>query len=208
MPLYEYEIAGALLRHAVPEMIEADLVERRGRRVARNVAADVRMLVRAQDHRHRVPARVRADPILDVLIARNAHLPVDRNRVDVRGIRGKRHVRARSARSVDQLLDQKVRAIGPLDGEDGGERVQPFPRFLRVQVFLHFHDVILRRASRFYARRFVVYCCGAPWEPPLASLPYRGNAFHYPSPKSTRLALPPDSRPSADQYVLTSDRGI
>ena len=74
MALDEHEIAAVLVRRRVPEMVEADVVERRRRREARDVAADVRVLVRAHHHRHRVPARVRADALLDRLVAGNAHL--------------------------------------------------------------------------------------------------------------------------------------
>ena len=74
MALDEHEVAGVLVRRRVPEMVEADVVERRRRREARDVAADVRVLVRAHDHRHRVPAQYRADAVLDVLVAGDAHL--------------------------------------------------------------------------------------------------------------------------------------
>src|SRR6266513_1778371 len=33
-----------------------------------------------------------------------------------------------------------MRAIGAFDCQDGGQRVEPFPRFLRVDVFLNIHD--------------------------------------------------------------------
>ena len=111
--LDEHEIAAVLVGRRVPEMVEADVVEHRRRREARDVAADVGVLVRAHHHRHRVPAHVVPDLLLDVEVARQPHLPVDRDRVDVGGVGRERQVRAGAARLVDQLLDQEVRAVGP-----------------------------------------------------------------------------------------------
>jgi hypothetical protein len=99
------------------------------------------MLVRAHDHRHRVPARDRADPVLEVLVAGDAHLLLDRNRVDVCGVRRKRQVGARASRLVDQLLDQEMRAVGALGFEHAVERVEPFARFLRIDI----GNAVLRR---------------------------------------------------------------
>ena len=51
------EVAAVLLGAGAPEMVEADLVERLGRLVARDVAAELgRLGVRLQDDRDRVPA--------------------------------------------------------------------------------------------------------------------------------------------------------
>ena len=59
-------IAGAALRLASEEVVEANLVERRRRRVRGQVAADaVGRHVGTHDHRHRVPANVRTDAALD-----------------------------------------------------------------------------------------------------------------------------------------------
>ena len=67
-------------------------------------------------------------------VARQAHLLVGRDRVDVGGVRRERQVGAVAARLVDQLLDQEVRAIRPFVRKHALERVEPFPGFLRVVV--------------------------------------------------------------------------
>ena len=55
---------------AAEEVVEADLVERRRRRVRREVAADaVGGLVRLDDHHRRVPSDEGTDPTLDELVA-------------------------------------------------------------------------------------------------------------------------------------------
>jgi hypothetical protein len=134
MSLEEDEVAAVVLRRAVPEVVEAHVVEVRCRGEARDVAADVGVLVRAQHHRHRVPAHVRADAMLDLGIARQAHLLVDGDGVDVRGVGRERQVRAALARRLDQALDELVRAVGALDGEHGLERFDPFAGLLRVGI--------------------------------------------------------------------------
>jgi hypothetical protein len=54
-------------------VVEADLVERRGGAIRRDVAADaVSELVRADHHRQRVPAHEALDAALDGLVAGEA----------------------------------------------------------------------------------------------------------------------------------------
>ena len=61
-----HEVAAEAVVRGAEEMIEADVVERRGGREARDVAAELGgFLVRAHDHRHRVPAHERADLVLE-----------------------------------------------------------------------------------------------------------------------------------------------
>ena len=43
-------------------------------------------------------------------------------------------MRARTACLVDQLLEQKVRACRAFSIEHAFQRIQPFPRFLRVYI--------------------------------------------------------------------------
>ena len=75
MPLQVNEIASVVLCRGVPEMIESDIVERRRRGIARDVAAELaRLLVRAHDDGHRVPAGERGDATLDVEVARARRL--------------------------------------------------------------------------------------------------------------------------------------
>jgi hypothetical protein len=89
--------------------------------------------------------------VLDVLVARNADLLVDRDRVEVRGVRRERHERTGAPRLVDQLLDQEMCAIGTFRRQHAVERIQPLPRFLRVDVVLPVHRFLLAN-RRFYAR--------------------------------------------------------
>ena len=79
--------------------------------------------------------------MLEVLVAGDAHLLVDRDRVDVRGVRGERQVRAGAARLVDQLLDQEMRAVGAFGFEHAIERLEPFARFLRIDIGNAVHGV-------------------------------------------------------------------
>ena len=65
-------------------------------------------------------------------------------------------------RLVDDLLDEKLCPLGAFVLQDAFDCIKPFPRFLRVEIFLNIHDVFLRRfISRFYARCSPVYCCCA-----------------------------------------------
>ena len=82
---------------AVEEVVERHFVERGGRGKGRDVPADaVALLVRADDHRHRVPADDALDAALDVAVAGIVGLFVGGDRVDVgRGGRaGKTHAAA------------------------------------------------------------------------------------------------------------------
>ena len=59
-----------ILRAGPPEVVEADLVERLGRLVARDVAAELRRLgVRLQHDRDRVPAHERGREPLELRVA-------------------------------------------------------------------------------------------------------------------------------------------
>jgi hypothetical protein len=143
VPLHKYKVAAVLGRRRVPEMIVADVVERRRGGEACDVAADVGVLVGADHHRHRIPAHVRADAVLDRLVTGNPDLLVDGNGIDVRGVGRERHVRAGAARLVDYLLDEEMRAVRPLVFEHTVNRIQPFLGFLRVDVRVHVHGVFL-----------------------------------------------------------------
>ncbi len=82
-------------------------------------------LVRAKDHRDRVPANERANPALHRRIARERRLLVGGDRVDVGG---RPHVLDRSAleaRALDYSLDQVVGAFGSVLLHDGVEGLEP-----------------------------------------------------------------------------------
>ena len=70
--LEEDLVAEAAVGLAVEEVVEADLVERRGRGVGGEVAAEaVEAVVGPSHHHRRVPPDEVADAALDVLVARD-----------------------------------------------------------------------------------------------------------------------------------------
>ncbi len=75
MALEEDLVAHAVGVLAAEEVIEAHLVQRRGAGVRRQVASDAgRPIVRAQHHRHGVPADHAPDAPLHLLVTREARL--------------------------------------------------------------------------------------------------------------------------------------
>jgi len=133
--LDEDEIAAVLFGRPAPEMDEADVVERRRRGEAGDVAAEVgAALVGAQHHRQRVPAHVGADAVLDRVIARRGDLAVGRDGVDVFGVGAVGLVDAGKAAQLDQALDDVVGALGAFLLDDGLEGVEPLARFLGIGV--------------------------------------------------------------------------
>ena len=147
MALDVEQVAAVLGRLGVPEVVEAGAEHRRQRGEARDVAAEVAAVrrvqaVRLDHHRHRVPAHVGAQPLLDLDVAGRALFLVGRDRVDVGGVGRERHVDAGLARLVDQLLEQEVGALAALRGDDRRQRVEPLPRFTGVGV------VVRGRAGR------------------------------------------------------------
>ena len=120
---------------AAEEMIEADFVQRRRRRVRRDVAADALFrLVRAHDHRHRIPADQALDAALDIGVAGHRRLLVGRNRVDVRRVGGERQLDAVLGRVKRQLAKQ------PRDFDRAAalqhiiERLEPFAGFDGIEI--------------------------------------------------------------------------
>jgi hypothetical protein len=93
------------------------------------VAADaVVVLVGAHDHRRRVPADVRADAPLGVLVAREPRLLLGRDRVHVRRRDGGRQADLQLAGTLEEgrdqvpgsalaaVLDHRIEALEPLVG--------------------------------------------------------------------------------------------
>ncbi len=120
------EVAAVLLRRRTPEVVEADLVKKRRRLEGRDVAAQLRgLLVRAQDHRDRVPAHERADAALHRRVAGQRRLVVDVDRVDVGGRPDVLDRGALVASALDYALDQIVGAPRPVVLHDGVEGLQP-----------------------------------------------------------------------------------
>ena len=100
-------VAAAGMILTAEEVVEADLVQRRRRSVGRNVPADaVIVLIRLDDHRHRVPANDRLDPPFNVEIAGIRRLFLDRNGVDVGRLGCHRQTDAGTLRLNLQRLQQ------------------------------------------------------------------------------------------------------
>ena len=147
--LNEDEVATVILRRRAEEVIEADVVERRGRGEARDVAALRQLaLVGVHHHRRGVPPHHAAQAPLELGVARRRLLAVDRDGVDVGGggLEGK--VQAGAARVLDQRLEQVVRALRPLPLEHGVERLDPLARLLRVGIARRIDDRIDGRIAR------------------------------------------------------------
>jgi hypothetical protein len=85
-------------------------------------------------HRHRVPAHVGAQALLDLDVAGRALFLVGRDGVDVGGVGRERHVDAGLARVVDQLLEQEVGALAAFLPMTARQGVQPLAGFLRVRI--------------------------------------------------------------------------
>ncbi len=119
---------------AAEEVVEAHLVERGGRRVGGDVAADADRLVGARHHDRRVPADVGADAALDVLVAREPRFALGRDGVDVVGAAQRRHADLALAGAFQQLEHQEAGAL-PAVGVDGGvERLEPLAGLFAVDI--------------------------------------------------------------------------
>ena len=119
----------------MPEVVEADLVERRRRLEAGDVAAELgRLLVGVQHRRDRVPAHERAEPVLELRVAGDRLLELDRDRVDVRRASPRRAARRAGARrrtAPRAGLRARARAVG---AHDRVERVEPLGGLLGIDV--------------------------------------------------------------------------
>ena len=149
MALEVHEIAAVLRCRRAPKMIEADLVERGRRSVARDVAAVLGAhAVRVDHHRHRVPADVGLDAPLDRAIAGIFGLLADGNRVEVGGVRAIRQIRARAARMIDHALEQEVGTLCAVHSQHRVDRLEPLLRLLRVEIVAAQGDQGQRSCSR------------------------------------------------------------
>ena len=126
-----------LVARCAPEMIEADLIQRRRGGVAREVAAVLGWTCgwpappspwRSSGYRPRCAARARDHP--------GTRAAVHRNGIDVGGIGLEGQIGAGAARVVDQPLEQEMRALGPLGAQHRIDRLEPFARFCGVEILL------------------------------------------------------------------------
>src|SRR5439155_26461828 len=117
------------------EVIESDLVERRGRSEGRDVAANAFLrFVRADDHRRRIPSNEALDATLNVRTARHEHLFFGRNRVDVGCVGGERQLDAVLSAVDGQFPEQTRQFARSAALQHIIERVEPFPRFDGVEL--------------------------------------------------------------------------
>ncbi len=124
-----------LLSGGAEEMVEAHVVQGGGRGEAGDVAAQLRALPVAMHHHGQgIPADERADAALEGRVAGRSDLARGRDAVDVRGGGVKGQVGTRTTSAIDQLLKQEMRAFDAGMGQRGFQGVDPFLRFLRIDV--------------------------------------------------------------------------
>ena len=116
------QVAAVLFGRRAPEVLEADVVQRRRRLEAGDVAAELgAFLVGAQHDRQRVPADQRADAVLDRAIAGMLGFPVRCDRVEVGRCRRIRALACPDGALGQQLVEQEGSAILALDFDDSIE---------------------------------------------------------------------------------------
>ena len=84
MALNKNQVTAMLRTWGMPKMVKANVVQRGGRLKGRNMTAHIGIFIRTQHHRHGIPAGVRTNSMLDVLIAGNAGLQLHRDGINVR----------------------------------------------------------------------------------------------------------------------------
>jgi hypothetical protein len=119
----------------MPEVIEADIVQRGGGSETGDVPAQFGgLLIGAQYHGRCIPAHVGADAVFEFVIAGRTFLLAGWNRVDVGGICAVGKVSAGAPRFLDQLLEDEMRSFRPFVLQYAVERVQPLVCFLRIVI--------------------------------------------------------------------------
>ena len=117
------------------EMVEADFVERGGRRERRDMTADALVrLVRFDHHRGGIPADQALDAALDVRTAGHRHLVVGGNRVEVRSVGGERQLDAVLGGVDGQVAQQPRDFGGPAGLQHIIEGLEPFVRFNGIEL--------------------------------------------------------------------------
>ncbi len=135
VPLEVHLVATAGVVLAAEEVVEADLVQRRDRRVRRDVAADADARpLRARHHDRGVPPDPRAVAALDDLVTGEVRLVVDADRVDVRRVERCRDRDVALARPLQQVQQDVARSRSALVVDQAVERLDPFTGLDRVDV--------------------------------------------------------------------------
>ncbi len=123
----------------MPEVVEAGAEHVGQRREGADVAAQIPpvlgvVAVGLDHHRHRVPAHVGAQALLDLDVAGAARFLVRLDRVDVAGVGRERHVDAVLAGVLEQVFEQLMGAFAAFGLDHGAEGIEPLAGFL-VQGF-------------------------------------------------------------------------
>ena len=126
VPLEEDLVAAAGVVLAAEEVVEADLVEGGRRGVRGDVAADPDAGALGAVHDHRgVPAQVRAEAPLGLLVAGEPGLLLGADRVDVVGGRQRRHADLLGAGALEHAQHEVAGAHPAGAVDDGVEAVEP-----------------------------------------------------------------------------------
>lgn len=135
MPLEEDLVASSGCVRTAEEVIEADLVERRRRRVCGDVTADANPgTLRAVHHDRGVPADELADAALECLVAGEPRLHLGRDRVDVVRRSEARDAEIALSSSAQECKHEVARSIGTGTVDDLVQGGRPLGRLLGVDV--------------------------------------------------------------------------
>ena len=135
VPLDEHLVAAARVVLAAEEVVEPDLVERRRRRVGRDVPADADARALRAVHRDRgIPADPAAVRALGLLVAGEPGLAVRGDGVDVVGAGHRRNADVLLAGALQHPQHEIARALAAAGVQDGVERLQPLGGLVRVGV--------------------------------------------------------------------------
>ena len=121
-----HEVAEVVLRAGAPKMVEADLVQRLCRLVARDVAAELgRLRVCLEHERDRVPAHEGGGGGLELRVAGHLRLVLGRDRVDVRRRDAGAHGNVEVLGAVDCAVEEVRHAQAAIDVDDRVDGVEP-----------------------------------------------------------------------------------
>src|SRR5580765_576763 len=135
MSLEVDQISSVSFVRRVTEMIETDAGQGSDRGESSDFLAQLIVrLVGLRYHHHRIPATERTNALLQRVISRRAFFHVCRNRVEIGRIEREGYVGARTARLLDELLQQIMGALWAFALENRRERIEPLLRFQGVGV--------------------------------------------------------------------------